>query len=199
MKFKKACMSLLSILFINSNYLCSIAMNVPKKVHNVDDRCIVCLDGWDNSKEFITTKCCDNYIHKDCLHDWIVKCIENVEKIEEHCPICRKKIDKEWKRSNFPDLFFCLKCKKPFNPNEQENDKKMVTTPCKHDFHLNCLMTYKDGGYCEDYFIIGDHRRYYWLKRENRCPFCDKCLLDSFLKEINKDSSDSEYDSYDDE
>ena len=200
MKFKKACMSLLSILFINSNSLCSIAMNVPKKVLQDDDKCNICLECLKNGKELITTKCCNNFIHKDCLCGWIVACKDNEKKKEGECPLCREKIDKEWKRSNFPDLFFCLRCKKPFDPNDQTEGHQKIEPPCGHPLHLNCLMIYKDGGIYESYLgIIGGRKCYCWLTRQNKCPICDEHLPSWFLKEINKDNSDSEYDSYDDE
>ena len=46
--------------------------------------CVICLDQI-NSDDLFQVKCCNQYYHKSCLHQWI----ESQNKFIKDCPHCR--------------------------------------------------------------------------------------------------------------
>lgn len=63
----------------------------------IDDYCCVCLDTF-AYKSFISLKCCNNYLHTDCLLQLFINS-------KTDCPLCREKIPVSFFFRIFPCQF----------------------------------------------------------------------------------------------
>lgn len=55
---------------------------------DLNEECCICLEKMQNN--LTKTKCCNKYLHNQCLVDYIIFKIRN--RIEITCPLCREKI-----------------------------------------------------------------------------------------------------------
>lgn len=57
---------------------------------NLEEECPICFD-INGHNECIIVDCCDKYIHKDCIDQWLTQNINNNKITENKCIYCHRK------------------------------------------------------------------------------------------------------------
>jgi len=94
---------------------------------NLEEECPICFD-INGHNECIIVDCCDKYIHKDCLDQWLMQNVNNNKISENKCIYCHKKnnyIDDFINKNNNHQII---------NINEQMENNIII--------HQNIIVTY---------------------------------------------------------